>query len=177
MSLIVNRKVSDGMSDNNKLMTGILILAAGVIILLGKWGVFSFLGKALWPLILLIPGILLHLWVFSRRGSSELLLPAGILVVYSVLFFIGIIWGWAFLFHKMWPAFILGIAVGLFEYYAYAAQRQSGMLLTAVVLGALSIILLGWSMFSFSFVYLLAIVLIVVGIWLIVARGNSRRLW
>lgn len=165
------------MSNNNKLMTGILILAAGIIILLGKWGVFSFLGKALWPLILLIPGILLHLWVFARRGSSELLLPAGILVVYSILFFIGIIWGWTFLFYNMWPAFILGISVGLFEYYAYAPQRQNGMLLMAVVLGALSIILLGWSMFSFSFVYLLAIVLMAVGIWLIVTRGNNRRIW
>ncbi|WP_316246796.1 hypothetical protein [Paenibacillus ihumii] len=169
--------MSDGMSDNNKLMTGILILAAGIIILLGKWGVFSFLGKALWPLILLIPGILLHLWVFARRASSELLLPAGILVVYSILFFIGIIGGWTFLFHKLWPAFILGIAVGLFEYYAYASQRQSGMLLTAVVLAAVSVILLGWSVFSISFVYLLAIVLIAAGAWLILARGNSGRFW
>ncbi|WP_460322970.1 hypothetical protein [Paenibacillus sp. YSY-4.3] len=165
------------MSDNNKLMTGILILAAGIIILLGKWGVFSFLGKALWPLILLIPGILLHVWVISRRASAELLLPAGILVVYSILFFIGIIGGWTFLFHKMWPAFILGIAVGLFEYYSYSPQRQGGMLLTAIALGTVSIILLGWSLFSLSFVYLLAIVMIAAGIWLIVARGNSRRIW
>lgn len=165
------------MSDNNKLMTGILILAAGIFILLGKWGVFSFLGKALWPLILLIPGILLHLWVFARRRSYELLLPAGILVVYSILFFIGIIWGWTFLFYNMWPAFMLGISIGLFEYYAYSPQRQNGMLLMAVVLGALSIILLGWSMFSFSFVYLIAIVLMAAGIWLIVSRGNNHRIW
>lgn len=165
------------MSDNNKLMTGILILAAGVIILLGKWGVFSFLGKALWPLILLIPGILLHIWVISRRASAELLLPAGILVIYSILFFIGIIGGWTFLFYRLWPAFILGIAVGLFEYYAYSPQRQSGMLLMAIVLAAVSIFLLGWSLFAFSFVYLLAIVMIAAGIWLIVSRGNSRRIW
>ncbi|GIP57766.1 hypothetical protein QNH46_16275 [Paenibacillus woosongensis] len=165
------------MSDNNKLMTGILILAAGVIILLGKWGVFSFLGKALWPLILLVPGILLHIWVISRRASAELLLPAGILVIYSILFFIGIIGGWTFLFYRLWPAFILGIAVGLFEYYAYSPQRQSGMLLMAIVLAAASIFLLGWSLFAFSFVYLLAIIMIAAGIWLIVNRGDSRRIW
>ncbi|MNJ48730.1 hypothetical protein D3C77_439310 [compost metagenome] len=165
------------MSDNNKLMTGILILAAGIFILLGKWGVFSFLGKALWPFLLLAPGIALHYWVFSRRGSAELLLPAGILVVYSFLFFIGIIWGWTTLFHKMWPAFILGIAIGLFEYYAYASQRQSSLLIAAITLGAVSIVLLGWSLFAFSFIYLLALVLIAGGILLITARGNSRRIW
>ncbi|MGG6309899.1 hypothetical protein [Paenibacillus macerans] len=164
------------MSDNNKLMTGVLILAAGIIILLGKLGFFSFLGKALWPLLLLIPGIVLHLWHFWRKGPSELLLPGAILVVYSIVFFIGIIGGWQTLKYT-WPVFFLGIAIGLFEYDFFSPQRQGGFLIAALILGAISVILLGWTLFSLSIVYILAVLLIIGGIWLIATRGNRRRSW
>ncbi|GJM72425.1 hypothetical protein HMSSN036_46410 [Paenibacillus macerans] len=142
------------MSDNNKLMTGILILAAGIVILLGKLGFFSFLGRAFWPLLLLIPGIVLHLWHFWRKGPSELLLPGAILVVYSIVFFIGIIGGWGTLKYT-WPLFFLGIAVGLFEYDYFSPRRQSGMFIAALIIGAISVILLGWTLFSLSLIYVL----------------------
>ncbi|MNI03948.1 hypothetical protein D3C76_1378400 [compost metagenome] len=164
------------MSDNNKLMTGVFILAAGIFILLGKWGVFSFIFKGLWPLLLLVPGILLHLWHFFRKGSAELLLPGGILVVYSIIFFIGIIGGWHTL-KYIWPAFLLGIAIGLYEYDMFSNRHQPGVLAAAFILGALSIILLAMLLFSWSLIYLLAILLIIGGIYLIVARGNRRRGW
>lgn len=164
------------MSDNNKLMTGVLILAAGVIILLGKLGVFSFLGKALWPLLLLIPGILLHLWYFWRKGPSELLLPGAVLVVYSVVFFIGVIGGFQTL-KFTWPFFVFGIAAGLFEYDYFSPRRQKGLLIVSLILGALSLILLGWTLFSLPVIYLLAALLIIGGVWLIAARGNRRSFW
>jgi len=164
------------MSDNNKLTTGILILSAGIIILLGKLGVFSFLGKALWPLLLLIPGILLHLWYFWRRGPVELLVPGGILVVYSIIFFIGNFGGWQTLKYT-WPAFLLGIAVGLFEYDYCSPQRQQGVLLAALIVGVLSLVLLGWTLFTWSVIYLLAIILIIAGIVMIFTRGKTRRGW
>lgn len=166
----------DEMSDNNKLTTGIFILAAGIIILLGKWGVFSFLLKTLWPLLLLIPGIILHLWHFYRKGSAELLLVGGILVVYSIIFFIGIIGGWGTL-KYIWPGFILGIAVGLFEYDRFGRRYQQGVLAGALILGVLSIVLLSLSLFTWSLIYVLAIILIIGGIYLIIARGNTGRGW
>lgn len=164
------------MSDNNKLMTGILILAAGVIILLGKLGVFSFLGRALWPLLLLIPGIVLHLWHFWRKGPAELLLPGAILIIYSLVFFTGVIGGWHTLKYT-WPFFFLGLAVGLFEYGYFSPQRQNGIFIAALILGAISVLLLGWTLFASSIVYFLAALLIIAGIWLIAARGNRRRSW
>ncbi|MEF2964699.1 hypothetical protein V3851_02565 [Paenibacillus sp. M1] len=164
------------MSDNNKLTTGIVILAAGIIILLGKLGVFSFLGKALWPLLLLIPGIVFHLWHFWRKGPSELLLPGGILVVYSILFFIANFWGWS-TFKYTWPGLILGIAIGLYEYERFSPTRQNGVLITAGILGAVSVILFGITLFSHAVIYLLAAALIIGGIWLIAARGKTRRGW
>ncbi|MBU5674739.1 hypothetical protein [Paenibacillus brevis] len=166
------------MSDNNKLTTGILILAAGIIILLGKLGVFGFLGRAFWPLLLLIPGLLLHLLYFWRKGPAELLVPGAMLVLYSIMFFIAIIWGWQTMKH-IWPGFILGIAAGLYEYLLLSGTRHNGLWIVTLILTAVSLILFGFTLFSMAFIYLLAVLMIVAGIWLIAARGrrNTRRSW
>ncbi|GIP20506.1 hypothetical protein [Paenibacillus sp. J22TS3] len=164
------------MSENNKLVTGIFILAAGIVILLGKWGVFSFLGFTLWPLIILVPGILLHLLYFARRGSAVLLVPGGILTVYGILFFILNFSGGSTVAY-VWPLFILGIAVGLFEYDLLSSPRPAGVFLIAVILTAITVVIYGITLMSLSVIYLLALVLIIGGIWLIAGRGRSRRGW
>lgn len=82
------------MSSKKDIQLGIFIVAAGIVILLGKLGVFGFLGRALWPLVILIPGIVLHMLFFSRRASASVLVPAGILTVYGLLFGLCNIWGW-----------------------------------------------------------------------------------
>lgn len=164
------------MSENNKLVTGIFILAAGIVILLGKWGVFSFLGFTLWPLIILAPGILLHLLYFARRGSAVLLVPAGILTTYGILFFILNFWGGSTL-PYVWPLFILGIAIGLFEYDMLSFPRPPGVFLVAVILTAVTVVIYGITLMSLSIIYLMALVLIVGGIWMILARGRSHRGW
>ncbi|WP_223070279.1 hypothetical protein [Paenibacillus caui] len=164
------------MSDNNKLTTGILILAAGIIILLGKWGVFSFIGAIFWPLLLLVPGILLHLLYMGRRLPSLALIPGGVLVVYGILFMIATLWGYGTL-HYLWPGFIFGIALGLLIYDAAETRRSPGVFPLALVLLALSVILFGLTLFTFSIIYLVAFVLIVGGVWLIVFRSRNRRQW
>ena len=78
------------MSSRKDLALGIFIVVAGVVILLGKLGVFGFLGRTLWPLVLLLPGIFAY-HVFGRRATAAVLIPGGILTVYGLLFFICII--------------------------------------------------------------------------------------
>ena len=43
------------MKMRNERAIGIFIVAAGIIILLGKLGVFGFIGRHFWPLLLLLP--------------------------------------------------------------------------------------------------------------------------
>lgn len=166
------------MSDNSKLTTGILILAAGIIILLGKLGVFSFLGRTFWPLLLLIPGLLLHLLYFWRKGPAEVLVPGAMLVLYSLMFFIALIWGWQTMKH-LWPGFILGIAAGLYEYLLLSGTRYKGLWLVTLILTAVSLILFSFTLFYMASIYLLAVLMIAAGIWLIATRGrgNARRSW
>lgn len=169
-------KVRDAVSDNNKLMTGVIILAAGILILLGKWGVFSFIGALFWPLLLLVPGILLHMLYSGRRLSAAALIPGGLLIVYGVLFMIATLWGYRTL-HYLWPGFVLGIAAGLFEYHAAENSRPTGVFPVALTLLALSIILFGFTLFTFNFLYLIAVLLIIGGVWLLAIRGRNRSKW
>ncbi|WP_138493243.1 LiaF transmembrane domain-containing protein [Paenibacillus pinistramenti] len=165
------------MSDRNKLTTGVLILAAGLVILLGKWGVFTFIGSKFWPLLLLASGILLYMAAAGRRLPSAALVPAGALIVYGIIFMIATLFGYDTL-RYLWPGFVFGIALGLFFYDAAAGtSRTSGIFPAAAALLAVSVLLFGITLFTFSFIYLLAFLLIVAGVWLIAFRGRSRSKW
>ncbi|WP_339797975.1 hypothetical protein MKY19_23210 [Paenibacillus sp. FSL R5-0744] len=161
------------MSSKNDMRLGIFIVVAGVLILFGKLGVFGFLGRALWPLVILLPGLVLHMLFFSRRASATVLIPAGILTVYGLLFGLCNIWGWG-LMKYLWPVLLLGIAVGLYEYSINSPRRSGGLSAIAVILGVLSIALCIFSLMGTGVIYLIGIVFIAAGIWLITGRGRTR---
>ncbi|MNO36389.1 hypothetical protein D3C76_264580 [compost metagenome] len=161
------------MSSKNDIKLGIFIVAAGIVILFGKLGVFGFLGRALWPLVILLPGLILHMLFFSRRASASVLIPAGILTVYGLLFGLCNIWGWG-LMKYLWPVLLLGIAVGLYEYSINTPRRTGGLSVIAVILGVLSIALCIFSLMGTGVIYLIGIVFIAAGIWLITGRGRTR---
>jgi hypothetical protein len=160
------------MSSKNDIRLGIFIGAAGIVILFGKLGVFGVLGRALWPLVILLPGLVLHMLFFSRRASASVLIPAGILTVYGLLFGLCNIWGWG-LMKYLWPVLLLGIAVGLYE-YSINSPRRTGLSVIAVILGVLSIVLCIFSLMGTGVIYLIGIVFIAAGIWLITGRGRTR---
>lgn len=159
---------------NNKYSAGIILLLAGVVILLGKLGVFGFLGAIFWPLLVLIPGILLHVLYFGRLLPAAALIPGGMLVVYALLFIICNVFGWDNL-KYLWPLFLLGIAAGLYEYYMFGSSRQRVVLTAALSLAAASavffVLVLMWSWG----IYAIAVVLIAAGAWLTLGKGNRRR--
>ena len=153
---------------------GLFIAAAGIVILFGKLGVFGFLGRNLWPLLILLPGLFLHLLFFSRRASATVLIPAGVLTVYGLLFGLCNTWGWGLMKH-LWPVLLLGFAVGLYEYSLHAFSQSSGLTITAVILGLLSIILLVFSWLGTGALYVLGAILIAAGVWLITGVGKTRN--
>ncbi|MBT2288090.1 hypothetical protein J7E73_02885 [Paenibacillus albidus] len=166
------------MSSKNEVKLGIFIAAAGIVILFGKLGVFGFLGHALWPLVLLLPGLFLHVLFFSRRASAAVLIPAGILTVWGLVLGICNAWGWG-LMRPMWPLLLLGIAVGLYEYSLYAPVRTGGLSAAAIILGLLSLVLFIFGLLGTGSLYLLGAVLIALGLWMIIGKGRSgsRKKW
>ncbi|QJD83623.1 hypothetical protein [Cohnella herbarum] len=151
---------------------GIGIVAVGLIILLGKLGVFAFIGNVFWPLFVLIPGVLLHVLYFGRMVPSVSLIPAGILTVVSVILMIGNWFGWG-LMKYMWPLFPFAVAVGLYEYYVFGFNRSKQIWTAAMGLAVLSIVLFGMTLLWTWGIYLLAVALIGFGVWLVIRRPRS----
>ncbi|WP_438433384.1 hypothetical protein [Gorillibacterium sp. sgz500922] len=103
---------------NAKLPALIVIVGVFLILLLGKLGVIGFLFHILWPFLLLGFGIWLHFGYFRGRWIAAVLLPAGMIVTYSVLFILCLLFGWGIL-RVLWPFFLFGIAAGLYEWAAW----------------------------------------------------------
>lgn len=158
---------------NNKYSAGILLLIVGILILLGKAGLFNFLGMIFWPLLVLIPGVLLHVLYFGRILPASTLVLAGMLVVYAILFMFCNFFGWDKL-RYLWPVFIFGIAVGLFEYHMFGSPKQRYIKMIAIGLGLASIICLllialwGWG------IYVVALLCVLAGLYLMY---GSRIRW
>ncbi|WJH33059.1 hypothetical protein N6H14_23085 [Paenibacillus sp. CC-CFT747] len=102
----------------NNYSAGLLLIGIAVVLLLGKLGVFSFIGSLFWPLLVLAAGLLLHYLYFNRVLPSGVLVPGGMLITYSVLFLFCNLFGWGTMAY-LWPAFLLGIAVGLYELHLF----------------------------------------------------------
>ncbi|MFC5703625.1 hypothetical protein ACFPVX_20255 [Cohnella faecalis] len=148
---------------------GVLVLVAGLVILLGKLGVFAFIGTVFWPLFILIPGVLLHVLYFGRIVPSAVLIPAGILTIVSIVLLICNWFGWEAM-RYLWPLFPFAIAVGLYEYYIFGYSRSRTIWTISVVLGGLSILLFALTLLWTWGIYLFAVVLIGVGAWLVLRR-------
>lgn len=160
------------MAKNNYSL-GLLLIVIAVVLLLGKLGVFSFLGSLLWPLFVLIPGVILHMLYFGRVLPAGVLVPGGILVTYSLMFFYCNVFGWGSMSY-LWPGFIFGVAVGLYELSLYDSQNSRGAFTGALVLAIISGV-----MFTFTFlftvgIYFFAFVLIAAGVFMMMKRRNPR---
>lgn len=158
---------------NNRYSIGLIIVAVGVILLLGKLGVFGFFWEVFWPVFVLAPGLLLHALYFSRVLPSGVLIPGGILVTNSILFFLCTIFSWKLMAY-LWPGFIFAVAVGLYEYYMFDKRSPRSTLVAAVTLAIISGILFGMTILFTIGIYFIALALIVVGAYILL---NKRRLW
>ncbi|WP_068774403.1 hypothetical protein [Paenibacillus sp. FJAT-26967] len=137
-------------------------------------GLVGTLWSLLWPLLLvLLPGVLLHLFVFNRTLPAGALILGGILVVYGVFFFILSLFGWGLL-TLLWPVFLLGIAAGLYELMWFERSRDAGLRTAALILAALSLLIIVFNLLFHVSVYLFIALLLAAGVLLVFLQ---RRRW
>lgn len=158
--------LGDGEMERNQISLGLIIILVGVAILLGKFGVFSFVGAVFWPVFVLAPGVLFHLFFFARIPPSGVLIPGGILVTYSLLFFLCNIVGWGAMGY-LWPVFILGVAVGLYEFYLFNDSKPRGALVAAMILALIAAVFLSFTFLFSVGIHFIAASLILIGIIMI----------
>ncbi|MCR8845772.1 glutamate synthase [Paenibacillus sp. SC116] len=153
---------------------GIFILAAGLFILLGKWGFFNFVGGTMWPLFLFLVGAGLVWLIRSRILPPIAFVPGGTLLVYGLLFMVCHWISWE-LFRYLWPFILIGLALGLYGYSRLESYPSPRAWQAAVVLGGAGILLLVLTLIVNISVYLIAFGLIVVGALLIFGGMSKIR--
>ncbi len=133
------------MSGNGDSRTKSNALLGGIFILIGL-ALFSnifldidfFSMRYLWPLFVLVPGLLFEASYFTYRKAPGLLVPGGILITNGMLFFFEVFTHWQFAAYT-WPVYIVAVVVGLFQFYI-ATGRPRGLLAAIGVLALVAII-------------------------------------
>jgi len=156
--------------DKLKLIYGLLFLVLGVIALLAAINAIELSWDYFWPLFLLIPGLSFEYGFFSRKskhsGNSAILIPGGILITISILFYINIFFGWH-LMELLWPIFVLAPAIGLFQFYLFGS-RNKGLLIPVGILTGIGLFSLIITMLNIDFfIYIFSIILIAIGVYFI----------
>ena len=152
---------------------GLFLLCIGVLLILANFGVIEIVWDNLWPLFLLIPGILFELSYFIYQKDAGLLVPGGILITYGLLFLFNVMYGWH-LMEDLWPIFPLGVAIGLFQLFLFGG-REKGLLIPVGILGAISLFFLINNLLFVDFRLLAGILLVVIGIWIIFKKIKSNN--
>jgi len=161
------------MKKNHNMLIGGLFIIIGALFLFSNLGYLHFSWSYVWPLALLIPGVYLHMSFFTGLDKNPgILVPAGILTTYGLLFYVNVIFGWGMM-GELWPVFLLGISFGLLELYIFGS-RDKALLIPIGILGGLGLIFLTDSIFIFNRKYIAPVFLIILGV-LILMKGDRRK--
>lgn len=164
------------MQNRGFLIFGLLLIIAGTLGFLSSFGFLTIGWGQVWPLFLFLPGLLFELGYFvNGRKDPGLLVPGGILLTYGILFYFcsanGFFW-----MGKLWPLFLLGPAIGIFQLYLFGTHERA-LLIPVGILGGLSLVFLlsNFAAISVGSV-LFPGILIIAGIIVILnARGSNRK--
>ncbi len=120
--------------------TGMTLIVVGVFSLLGASGVLGVTMEMLWPLSILVPGLYFEGVYFAKKGKfdGEILIPAAMLITYSVLF-LAAAWSGSSLIFIAWPVFPLGAALGFLQAH-YFGRKNSVYLVIGQALGIFALV-------------------------------------
>lgn len=117
----------------SNIIWGIALIAFGCLLLLNRvLGDTIFSMSNLWPLFVLVPGLVFEFSYFSTRRNPGVLVPGGILTTIGILFFFETYTNWMFS-EYTWPIYILSVAIGLFQLYLFSG-RNRGLLVPVTIL-------------------------------------------
>ncbi|SUY47902.1 membrane protein [Clostridium putrefaciens] len=156
---------------------GIILILLGLSALINRIFFIDILSfRNLWPLLLLIPGILFEVKYFETRKDPGTLVPGGILTTLGTLFLIENVSS----FHMkkyIWPLYPLSVAIGLFQLYWFG-NREKGLLIPIFILTTVSVMSILNQVFNKLFYwmdYKLLFPVILIGIGLYVLFNEIKR--
>ncbi|MDD3243347.1 MAG: hypothetical protein PHD32_06475 [Eubacteriales bacterium] len=163
------------MKNKSMILWGVILVAVGVLLVLTQVGVLHITGDMLPAVIMLGVGVCFHIgFALSGGKNPGLLVPGGILLVYGGLYLACAIGGFGMM-AKLWPLYILGVALGLFELYAFSRGRSGSMIPVFILTTVGGAFLLG-NYTQLSGVIVVGIALVILGVVLFVnAFERAKR--
>jgi len=140
----------------NRYVFGILLVIVGIFLLLNY---FLNLNLELWPLALVVPGIL---FIFgATKENYGLYIPGFILLFLGIFFFFNVYTDWEY-HHYLWPIYTL--TVSLTFYLTSFFGKEKDLILPANIL---LLITFGLFFISCNLLKFWPVILILAGIWVI----------
>lgn len=166
------------MKRNNAYLGGLFVVI-GAILLFAKYAGASFIHLGpddFWPMIILMLGVMFELVYFIVLKAPGFLVPGGILTTYGLLFFFEAATDFHFSAYT-WPVYILGVAIGLFQFYLFSGRPKGVLIAVGILTGvaATSIVVIMFRVLlgSMDFGIVIPAILIGVGLILFLSRGRS----
>jgi hypothetical protein len=159
--------------NRNFILGFILILAGGFLLIQKLLGIDISLWNFIWPLFLLIPGILMHAKYFSTGNNSNNYILAGILVTYGLVFLVNNITNGQYS-NLLSFGYPLGIGVGFLENHAFGPKRSSDLSI-GIIFVVIAIYIFVKALFPTAYYlrdYILPGVLICFGIFVLIKNKN-----
>lgn len=145
---------------------GLTLIAAGLLISINEVGIINLSWRYIWPIFVLCPGLACEFSYFTNPMKNKinlsLLIPGGILTTTGLLFFYNAFTNFQYM-DKLWPIFILSVAIGLFQFYY--GKRIDWLLIPIVILTIVGVVFLVSNLASKQiFGIFLGVFLIVIGL-------------
>ncbi len=162
---------------NISLGTGLILL--GALLFANQYLDLDFFSmEKLWPVFVLIPGLVFQISFFASGRNPGLLVPGGILTTIGMLFFFETYTNWHFS-EYTWPVYIFAVAVGLFQLYLFGG-RHAGLLIPVGILTLVSGMCFAMMIFGnlltwINYSTVLPAVLILAGVLVLVGRGGYHK--
>lgn len=167
------------MRKTTAIFWGVILMLAGVLLVLTQLDFFEniniFRIAYLWPVFLIILGLMFHVQFFaSKIKSPGILVPGGILLVYGCLFLFMGIAGWGSVGY-LWPVFLIGPGFGLLELKLFSRGKE-GSWVPVIILFGLATFFFVRDNFS-SFAMASAVALILIGAIIIISSiiGGGKK--
>ncbi len=155
----------------NKRALGLLLIAIGVMVILNRTMLIAIGWRMLWPLFLIIPGLIFESAYFKTQQNPGLLVPGGVLLTLGSIFMLSGLLGYGIL-AKLWPLFIMAPAVGLFQLYWFD-DKDRALFWVSFGLFATAGVMLVFTLMPFFVKFIIPALLILGGLNLL--RGRSIK--
>lgn len=162
------------MKRTGSIIWGAFLIIIGLLFLADRFFESRLLSiDTLWPLFILVPGLIFESSYFLSKNSPGLLVPGGILTTVGIIFLIFTMVG-HFTIHYTWPLFPMAVAIGLFQLYLHEG-RHWGLLIPVCILAGVSLIMLASVLTDTSLgIILISAAFIVVGL-IIIFGGYQKK--